>query len=134
MTKERPVRDFMTPNLVTVTPDMELRDAVKVLLDHRISGVPVVDDEGVLIGMLSEQDCLPALVEATRHRGSVGPVLEYMSTTLVTVLDSISLDEVVTRFMEESRKRFPVLNDEGALVGQVSRSDVLRAMETRWEV
>ena len=133
MVEERPVRDFMTPNLVTVTPDAESRDAVKILLDHRISAAPVVDDEGQLVGMLSEKDCLPALVEATRHPGSVGPVLEYMSTTLASVPDSMSLDDVAAKFMEESRKRYPVLNGDGVLAGQISRSDVLRAMENFWE-
>ncbi|MEM6926627.1 MAG: CBS domain-containing protein, partial [Myxococcota bacterium] len=61
-------REMMTGNLFTVREDMRVLKAVRSLLKHRVSGAPVVDDQGRLLGMLSERDCIHALVRAVVER------------------------------------------------------------------
>jgi len=68
------VRDCMTASLVTFTPEMGVMEAIRVLLEKRISGAPVVDSHGHLAGMLSEKDCLRVALEVGYHRGWGGRV------------------------------------------------------------
>ena len=58
-------RDFMMPQLVTLTTDMELLDAIQLLVEKQVSGAPVLDAQGNLVGILTERDCLAQTVVAT---------------------------------------------------------------------
>lgn len=122
------VRDYMATNLVTFKRDTEVLTAIHQLLKHRISGAPVVDEDGGLIGMLSEKDCLKVAVLAGAEGVSAGLVGDYMSKVPATVDADEPLLDVANRFIDAPFKRFPV-TDHGRLVGQISRADVLRAID-----
>jgi CBS domain-containing protein len=122
------VRDFMTRDLVTFTPDMDVLEASRILAQRRISGAPVVDRLGNLVGILSEKDCLEVVLSATYYEEWGGRVAEYMHTDVKTVDADEGIAAVARRFLEEGYRRFPVL-DENRLVGQISRRDVLCALE-----
>lgn len=127
------IKDYMTKKLLTVTPDTDISDAIKILNKHNISGAPVLDEHGNLVGMLSEKDCLEVALHSSYNedwRG--GTVADYMSANVEVLNDSVSVLELADKFLKCSYKRFPVLNDSGELVGQISRSDVLRALEILW--
>jgi CBS domain-containing protein len=126
-TKSARVKDYMTGSLVTLRPDMDVLDAVEVLLGHGISGAPVVDEQGELIGMLSEFDCLKIALHAGYHGHWGGPVSDYMTTDTETVDADTNLVDLAQRFLDTQYRRFPVMTDH-RLVGQISRSDVLRAL------
>lgn len=123
------VKDYMTSNLITVSPETMIDSAVDILVKYKISGLPVVDANGNLCGMLSEKDCLRVFVNARYNQGHAGEVRDYMTTEVTTVNMDMSLVDVATRFIEEPFKRFPVVNESQALVGQISRADVLRAID-----
>jgi len=125
------VRSYMTTKLVTFTPEMDLHEAIHLLLRHRISGAPVVDARGDLVGILSMRDCLGVAFSASYHQDRAGPVSDYMSHDVVTVEADAHLVEVAERFVRGTFRRFPVL-DGGRLVGVISRHDVLRAIEELW--
>ena len=123
------VKDYMTRTLVTFRPDTDVLDAIHKLVEHRIAGAPVVDDAGNLVGMLSEFDCMKIALQAAYHGDYGGPVSNYMSKDVQTVNAEMSIVDLAQEFADKGFRRFPV-TDRNRLVGQVSRRDVLRALET----
>ena len=121
------VKDYMARTLVTFKPETEVLDAVQVLVEKRIAGAPVVDDDGSLIGMLSELDCLKIVLNAGYHGDWGGPVSEYMTVDTQTVDAEMSIVDLAQVFVTSRFRRFPVMHDN-RLVGQISRRDVLRAL------
>ena len=133
MLKSVLVKDYMAKNLTTFTPEMDISEAIKYLNKHKISGAPVVNDRGQLVGMLSEQDCLQVALQSTYYEDWVGgDVSQYMTSPVKTVSDSASVVDLAEKFIKSSFKRYPVLDEDGSLVGQISRSDVLRALDILW--
>ena len=122
------VKDYMARTLVTFKPDTEVRDAIHDLVKHRVAGAPVVDDEGNLLGMLSELDCMQVALQAGYHDHWGGPVRDYMSDGVETVNIEMSIIDLAQKFIDTRFRRFPV-TDNNRLVGQISRRDVLRALE-----
>lgn len=123
----RTVADIMATELVTFSPDTFIHKAIQVLLDKRLSGAPVVDDTGDLVGMLSKKDCLKIALSTSYHQDWGGTVREYMTPDVVTVDAATDLVAAAEFFLESNYRRFPVMH-QGKLVGQVSRADVLRAL------
>jgi CBS domain-containing protein len=130
MLKSVKVRDYMTTSLVVFRPQTELFHAIDQLLRSKISGAPVVDDEGHLVGVLSEVDCLKGILSGSYYdyESLGGTVSECMSTLVETVAVEDDILQVSERFIRNGRRRFPVV-DNGKLVGQISRRDVLRAVK-----
>jgi len=122
------VRHYMARTLVTFKPDTDVLDAVHVLVNKRIAGAPVVDDEGNLIGMLSELDCMKVALDAGYHGNWGGPVSDFMSENVKTVDAEMSIVDLAQVFITSHFRRFPVMQNT-RLVGQISRRDVLRALE-----
>ena len=122
------VKDYMSGRLVTFAPDTDVLDAIHELLQHRISGAPVVDNFGNLVGMLSEFDCMEVVLTSGYHGEPGGPVSDLMVTDVKTVDANMSIMDIAQLFMESGLRRYPVLLDN-RLVGQISRRDVLRALE-----
>lgn len=128
MLKSIKVRDYMTRHLLTFRADMDLFMAINRLLEHRVSGAPVVDGQGQLVGLLSESDCLRGILSGTYYESAGGVVGAYMTTEVEVISPEADIIEVSERFLRGRRRRLPVVED-GRLVGQVSRSDVLRAVK-----
>ena len=122
------LEDVMATELVIFYPDTLDGTAIHTFLDKKISGAPVVDQEGKLIGMLSEKDCLDTLFKSSYYNNPSGYVRDYMSIELVTVDLYDSLSDVAQKFIDLRFRRFPVLKN-GSLVGQISRRDVLKAID-----
>jgi len=126
------VADYMTRDLITLSPDTEINKAMHTLLRHHISGAPVVDAEGSLVGVLSKKDCLRAAIEASYYRDWGATVARHMTREVATMEAGEDILTAAEKFVNGSLRRFPVLED-GRLVGQISRADVLRAMADSWE-
>ena len=122
------VKDYMARTLVTFKPETDVLDAVHTLVQHRIAGAPVVDDEGSLLGMLSEFDCMKVALNAGYHGNWGGPVRDFMSAGVETVDADMSIVDLAQVFIDKKFRRFPVTQGT-RLVGQISRRDVLRALE-----
>ncbi|MQX53861.1 CBS domain-containing protein [Alcanivorax sediminis] len=128
MLKSMLVADYMSRRVITLTPDQSVHDAIRVLLENKISGAPVVGESGELKGMFSESDCLKGALEASYHGTEIGPVSEYMTFDLQTVNGQTSILDAAEIFLADHRRRLPVV-DDGKLVGQISRRDLLRAID-----
>jgi CBS domain-containing protein len=125
--KSAKVRDYMSGRLVTFRPETDVMDAMRQLVHHKISGAPVIDDHGHLVGMLSEFDCLKMVLEAGYHGEPGGPVSELMVADVQTVDADMNIVDLAQLFQESRLRRYPVLKDN-RVVGQISRRDVLRAL------
>ncbi len=121
------VADYMSRRLITLSPDMSVNEAIRLLLEHSISGAPVLEN-GALIGVFSESDCLKGAIQASYHETGIGSVAEYMTASVQTIDADHSVLEAADIFLRDRRRRLPVL-EQGKLVGQISRRDILRAMD-----
>ncbi|HDY98497.1 MAG TPA: CBS domain-containing protein [Pseudomonas sabulinigri] len=128
MLKSVKVRDYMTSDLVTFTADMDLFRAIDRLLTHQISGAPVLDEHGNLIGLLSEGDCLKGILAGSYFEEVGGTVASVMTVVVETIDADADIVKAAEHFIRMRRRRLPVV-DEGRLVGQISRRDILRAMQ-----
>lgn len=123
--------DLMIRHVITVSPEMELIDAIHILLREKISGAPVVDADDNVVGMLSEHDCLRIFAldeysaEDYKEAGSVGA---FMSPVAHTISPELDIYGIAQLFLTRRIRRLPVVKD-GKLVGQVSRRDVLGAID-----
>ena len=120
------VETLMTHKVVTLKPEQDIYEAMKLLLEHKISGAPVVDEHCKLLGILSEKDCLKVISKSafTNERRPPGLVADYMSKEVVTCNVHDDLFIICDRFFEHSFRRLPVV-EEGVLIGLISRRDVL---------
>lgn len=122
------VKEFMSASLVSFSPDTPIFDAIRRLVSHRVSGAPVLDQFGNIVGMLSEKDCMKVALNAAYHDELGGKVDDFMSRQPVTVEADASVLEVAEMFFTSSFKRYPVVHQQ-RLVGQISRSDILKAID-----
>lgn len=118
----------MSANLVTFKPETDVLTAISDLLEKGISGAPVVDNLGNIVGMLSEKDCMRVALNAGYHGDLGGRVGDFMSPTVTTVDADSSILEIARMFLQAPFKRYPVVSDN-RLVGSISRADVLRAID-----
>ena len=128
---EPTARDYMATRLITFTPDLDIHEAIGALLKHKISGAPVLDEQGNIVGILSKKDCLKVAFSDAYHRSRSGPVRQYMSSEVQTVDVDTGIVEVAERFLQGTFRRFPVL-DGNELVGLITRHDVLTALQKSW--
>lgn len=128
MNKNVSVADIMTKKLITFTLDTQVLSAIDQLISKKISGAPVVDKDGNLLGMLSEIDCMQTFMQSTYHNEMGGLVKDYMSDKVSFIPSTMGIMDVAEYFLETHFRRLPVV-DNGKLVGQVSRRDVLRAIQ-----
>ncbi|MBC8323011.1 MAG: CBS domain-containing protein [Candidatus Marinimicrobia bacterium] len=128
MNKKLNAGDIMTKKLITFTPETQVLNAINTLISYRISGAPVLDEEGNLMGMLSEIDCMETFVQSVYHNEMGGLVKDFMSAEVKTISSSMGIVDLAEYFLETHFRRLPVV-DNGKLVGQVSRRDVLRAIQ-----
>jgi len=120
-------RDVMTSTVVSVGPDTPMREIARLLRDHEISAVPVVDATGAPSGMISEGD-LTGLDETTSNaRHSIRQASEIMAAPVITVGEETEVSEIARLLVSHRIKRVPVLRD-GRIVGIISRADLVRAL------
>ncbi|MCR9276632.1 MAG: CBS domain-containing protein [Pseudomonadaceae bacterium] len=120
------VADYMARPAVTFSPNTSVIEAMNTFLDKRISGAPVVADNGELLGVLSEADVMKIVIQDSYYDENVGIVSDYMHSPAETIPASMDIYSLAERFLRDKRRRYPVVSN-GKLVGQISRRDVLRA-------
>ena len=129
MLKSVNLRDYMLTNPVKVKPDDNVAEAMQVIIDNKISGVCVVDADGNLVGILSEMDCLRAVLGATYNETSPGKVREHMSAeNLVVAHPDENILDVAQDMLQKNKRRRPVV-ENGRLIGQITCRRILTAVK-----
>ncbi|MCH7726362.1 MAG: CBS domain-containing protein [Planctomycetes bacterium] len=113
---------IMTKDFIAVGPDTSIDEAVSLLLDHKISGLPVIDDEGQLVGVISEVDIIDLVYSADIDTSTVR---DNMTLDTRSLEEDASLDDAADLFCTHNIRRIPIVRD-GRLVGIVSRRDLIR--------
>jgi CBS domain-containing protein len=121
------VADYMTKRLVSLSMQTNVFDAIKKLLENKITCAPVIDEQGQLIGMFSEKDGMRVVLESVYDQGMPGKVGDFMSKEIISVDANASIVNLAEKFQNSAVRSFPVF-DHAKLVGIISRTDVLRAL------
>ena len=126
--KETLVSDYMTKSLITFRPNQSVLEVMEILIKKRVSGGPVVNENNELKGIISEGDFMKQISESKYFNMPMTDmnVESYMVKDVETISGDMGIFEAASLFHETKRKRFPVL-ENGKLVGQISRRDVLKA-------
>ncbi len=122
------VSDYMTKKLITFKPEQSVLDVMAVLIKKKISGGPVVNNKGELMGIISEGDCMKQISESRyfnmpMHQTSVE---KHMVKDVETIDGNMNIFDAANKFLQSRRRRFPII-ENGKLVGQISQKDVLKA-------
>ncbi|WP_027125573.1 CBS domain-containing protein [Gelidibacter mesophilus] len=122
------VCDYMTRDLITFRTDQKIFEVVEILIKHKISGGPVVNEHNELVGIISEGDCLKQISDNRYYNMPVekDTVGERMMTNVDTLDGNMNVFDAARIFLESKHRRFPIL-ENGKLVGQISQKDVLKA-------
>jgi CBS domain-containing protein len=115
---------IMTPNLVTIRPEASIEEAIDLLLNEQISGLPVIDDDGHLVGVITE---FALMAIAYDRRVKDHTVSQHMTRDLITVDVDDPISRVADLCIVHRVRRVPVIQ-EGRMVGVIARRDVLRAL------
>ena len=122
------VSDIMRRDLVLFTKNQSIDEVMKKFIKYRISGGPVVDNTGKLIGVISEADCMKEISDSRYFNLPIldKTVAHFMTSKVDTIDASKTIFEAASMFFKTTRRRFPVL-DKNRLVGQISRKDIVVA-------
>ncbi len=154
-----PAKDIMTKELITVSPEATLQEAAELMTRHNISGLPVVEGDRVLVGIISESDIIDDRTmfsgldhwisiesflkrkqeksldnkqenDGDLNRDLSSPVRDYMSTRLITAEPNSTVDEVGRLLVRNKVNRIPIVDGE-YLVGIITRGDILKAINKK---
>ena len=122
----------MATELITVDPETEILDVIKTFLKNDITGAPVLNDNKELVGLIDDKDCLRLLIDSVYHNQPIKNtrVKSYMTDVMKTIHIDTNVVDAAKIFLETKFKRLLVVNDKGKLIGQISRKDILKAIET----
>ncbi len=121
------IKNYMARDLVTFSPETNVLSAIRTLIKHEISGAPVVNETGWIVGIISEFDCLKPILESSYHNDMGVHVKSCMTKDITTINANASLMDAATLFLNNGWRRLPVIENK-KLVGQISRIDILRAI------
>tara|TARA_B100001063_G_scaffold59580_1_gene53801 strand:+ start:1232 stop:1702 length:471 start_codon:yes stop_codon:yes gene_type:complete len=122
------VSDIMQTRLILFRPEQSIHQVMQTFIKHRISGGPVVDEKGILVGIISEADCMKEISDSRYFNMPIldKSVQHFMTKNVDTIESKISIFDAAAKFSKSSRRRYPVL-ENGCLVGQISRKDIVIA-------
>ena len=126
-----PVTQYMVKKLISFKADTPISEVIDTLLKNRITGAPVLNERGEVVGLIDDKDCLNVLVGGFYYNrpAADGTVATYMSNVMKTISIHANIVEVANIFLTTPYKRLLVMDDNGKLAGQISRRDILRAIQ-----
>ena len=123
---------YMVPlsRIITFKPDQPIQEVIATIINKKISGAPVLNDEHHLVGMISEKDCLRLIIDQAYYNmpAETRKVSDYMTVNVQTLSPKTNIVEAATEFLNSPIRRFPIV-ENGMLIGQVSRRHILKAAQ-----
>ena len=131
MSQEPVVADYMDRDFVTLSPGLSINKAMSILVKNKLIAALVLDDQGLPVGLLAENDCLKVLLNQAYYNSQEPEdmVQNYMQKAPDPIPSTSTLLETADIFLNNRYRRLPVM-DSGKLVGQITRRDLLRAIHT----
>jgi len=126
------IEKYMVPvgDIVIFRPDQPIQEVISTIIDKKIAGAPVLDDQNHLVGMISEKDCLRLIVDQAYNNmpSETRKVSDYMTREVQSLSPKTNIVDAAVEFLNTPIRRFPVV-ENGRLIGQVSRRHILRAIK-----
>jgi len=116
-------KDIMSTNITTIHPDETIYDAVNLLYNKRISGLPVVDNDGKLVGIITENDVLNLVFSGSARTTKVSDI---MTRNVLTFTPDTDVDKISLAISEKRYRRVVIVDENNKVVGIVSRHDIIR--------
>jgi len=125
------VTEYMVTKLITFKKDTQIKEVIESLLKNRITGAPVLNDFGEVVGLIDDKDCLNVLIGNAYYNQPVSnnTVETYMSNVMKSVSVNDDIVDIANIFLNSKYKRLLVMDDNGKLAGQISRRDILSAIK-----
>ncbi|MCV6630166.1 MAG: CBS domain-containing protein [Flavobacteriaceae bacterium] len=122
------VSDHMSKKLITFHPEQSILEVMEVFIKNGISGGPVLDDNNMLVGIISEADCMKQISESRYFNMPIldKTVEKFMTKNVEVIPHNLNIFDAASQFYNSNRRRLPV-EKNGIIVGQISRKDVVRA-------
>lgn len=120
--------DYITAQPVLVKPDANIFSVIHELLIHKVSGVTVVDDDNKVLGVISEFDCLQAILDGSYYNEVHSTAADVMTKEVESLSPNVDILEVAKRMLKNKRRRIPVVED-GKFIGQLSVRSILKAVK-----
>ncbi len=128
--------EIMNRSYVTIKSEQNITEVAKVIAENGLTGAPVVNDRGMLIGVISEKDCLKYLLDLKYYNSEDAPVSKYMSKTVMTIDESEKLMYMTELFIKNNYQLYPVIDEDGLLKGVITRSILFKELnklsQTNW--
>ena len=126
------IEKYMVPlsKMMTFKPNQPIQDVIAAIIEKKIAGGPVLDDQNRLVGMISEKDCLRLIVDQAYHDlpPQTRQVSDYMTKAVETLSPDTKVVDAAMAFLKSPIRRYPIVKD-GAIIGQVSRRHILRVTQ-----
>ena len=127
------ISEYMDHVVHTLTPDVDIYEAVNFLLDNHVTSAPVINESNEVLGLLSEKDCLKLLALGDANEPPSGKVEDFMSTDVTSIPPRMNIYFAAGMFLKETGRRLLVV-EENKLVGAITRFDILRAIRDHMNV
>ncbi len=121
-------RDIMSTQLIKITEGSTLEDAIRLLVNHQLTGLPVVDSNDKFVGILSEFDIIKQIHKKKKLPSEVFREAITFSRKIVHVRESTPLSKIIETLVTSCYRRLPVITRSGCLVGIISRRDIMRVL------
>jgi CBS domain-containing protein len=127
-----PITKYMATDLITFTPETNVIEVIRTFLKNKISGAPVLNEKKEVVGLIDDKDCLRLLIDSVYHNEPIAnvKVQSYMTSVMKIIDVSANVVDAAKIFLETKYKRLLVINEDGKLIGQISRQDILEAIDT----
>ncbi len=126
MDTDTSAKDIMSTELLCAVEGMTIEEILKILINNRITGLPVVDKKGKFIGVVSEFDILMQIVNNKKVSSEIFQQSFEYSKKIDSIPESMSLKDITEHFVKTKYRRLPVVNKKGTLVGIITRRDLMR--------
>ena len=123
------ISDYMDHVVPTLPPDIDIYDAIDFLLEKGVTGAPVVDGDGAIIGIVTETDCLKLLAQGRDNQAASGTVGDFMTADPVTAPPNMNIYFAAGLFIGGRFRRLPIVDANKRVVGAITRFDILRAIQ-----
>ena len=120
--------DYMTAQPLVVSQDLNVFNVIHEIIVHKVSGACVVDADNKLVGVISEIDCLRAILDGSYYNEVGGTAADYMSHDIDSVSAHVDILAVAKRMVDQRRRRIPIV-ENGQLIGQLSVRSILKAIK-----
>jgi CBS domain-containing protein len=121
-------KDYMSINPVTFRADTDIFSAIHILLQHKISGATVINDNNEVVGVISEMDCLKAIINVGYYGEGGGFVGDFMTASVESIDKNINIVDAAQLLLSTKRRRVPVI-EAGKFTGQISARSILQAFK-----